>query len=90
MELLEKKFKYVIDSGIDYHEIQDYFREICLENNELYKYIGNGWSVLIECLAPRVHGKITIPLTRIVFTGNETVCMRIIEDYRKKFMRGGG
>ena len=83
-------YKYEILSGIPPDEIMEYFKAISKEYRSPNTYHGEGWTVELERLSPNNHRIIIIPSTRIVFTGDETVCTELIYTYRKKFMRGGG
>lgn len=82
-------FEFEIDSGIDADDIIEYFKEICKDERG-HTFMGMGWQVMITRLEDRVHGSIRIPRTHLIFKGDRAVCEKLIVNYRKKFMRGGG
>jgi len=83
-------YKYEILSGIPPEEIEAYFKGISRDSLPHNTFHGEGWTVELERLSPNKHRIIIIPSTRITFTGDETICTKLIYTYRKKFMRGGG
>jgi len=83
-------YKYEILSGIPPEEIEAYFKRISKEYRPPNTFCGEGWTVELERLFPIKNRIIIIPSTRITFTGDESVCTKLIYTYRKKFMRGGG
>lgn len=82
-------FNCEILSAIPQWEIIRYFKIICDSSEEENIYSGPGWCVQLELLAPKILHSIRLPQTKIVFTGNEDACKKVVEAYRKAFMRGG-
>lgn len=82
-------YNYEILSAIPLWEIVSFFEKLCSCEDVDYQYFGDGWQVWLVPLEPISHGVITLPQTKIEFSGNEEVCKIIVEKYRKAFMRGG-
>jgi len=83
-------FKYEIISGIEPHDIQTYFSIICDRQEQQSKFYGVEWVVELEDLGYRSLGSLKMPTTRIIFSGEQEVCVREIENYRMKFLLAGG
>jgi len=83
-------FKYEIMSGIDPKELKSYFMHISTENRDSNCYSAEDWMVEIIELPPNKHHNIIIPSTKLTFTGDKSICEKVIFTFRKKFMRGGG
>lgn len=82
-------WKYEILSAIPLWEIEAYFKKQCLDEPFHHQYIHDQWKVILYVLDPKIQGCLSLPQTRIEFTGDRTVCSMLIKDYRKVFMRGG-
>lgn len=82
-------FRYEIDSGIAYNEIIDYFKDFANRVAE-GEFLGKDWRLVVNRREDRKHHAITLPRTQLVFSGEENVVLKVIEAYRKNFMRGGG
>ncbi len=85
-----KKFSYEIISGIPPEHIEEYLKMICDRNIGNTEYYGNGWEIILSYQEPRVFSKISIPVTKILFIGDEMECQSIIKDFRMKFLSAGG
>lgn len=83
-------FFYEIISGIELKEMIEYFRLISEGQRDEYFFEGDGWTVELIPLPKSTNQRLNIPRTRVLFSGNETVCQDIIKKYRHKFLRGGG
>ena len=83
-------FEYEINSGIPAIEIFSYFTEAALRCNKIEQiFYGDGWEVRLFVLPDAIHYSIVIPRTMIRFRGEKKNCERLIESYRRAFMRGG-
>lgn len=84
------KFTFEIISGIAPNYIEEYFNSICNKKNNRNKFFGDDWMVEIEHQEPISYSVITIPSTRIIFTGNKEKCEELIHNFRMKFLSAGG
>lgn len=79
----------VIDSGIPYNQIQEYFEKEATALSSK-KYRGEGWEVELESLPPGGYKNLPIPRTRLMFTGDDRGVEEGVRRYRRAFLRGGG
>jgi|GEM_PF-3330514 len=83
-------FTYRIDSGFSLDELIPYFiRMATTFHKEELEFYGDGWEVRLIEKPDAIHHSIILPRTLIEFSGKEEACQRLIESYRKAFMRGG-
>ncbi len=83
-------FAYEINSGFSMDELIPYFMRVATTfHREKREFYGDGWKVRLIQMPDAIHHSIVLPSTRIEFFGEKDACAKVIDAYRKAFMRGG-
>jgi hypothetical protein len=78
-----------IVSGIPFHYIKAYFKDVSLSHSE-NDYYGDHWHVKLIPLDDQVHGIISLPRTEIHFEGDQNIIDIQMDAYRMMFLSAGG
>jgi len=72
------------------HRLQEYLVEAGAEQHGERSFVGNGWTAVIEAMAPAQIITMTVRRDLVVIEGSSDAVNRVHAYMRQKTMRGGG
>ena len=80
----------VIESGMPREHIDEYLRTLGGEDCGEGLYKGGDWEIQVQGEADRCFGKLRLPVNLVVFSGEKSRCLEMVEKFRLKFLSAGG
>jgi hypothetical protein len=80
----------IIESGIPRNYIEEYLETLGGKNcgNGLYK--GKQWEIQIQEQGDRCFGKFRLPVNLVIFKGEKSKCLEMVDRFRLNFLSAGG